>query len=91
MRAPFILQVFVTHLNSIIGTQEVPEIEVADNYEDASVVSRYPPIGALALATAAVTHFLYTSMKLMPSLRSSELSNSMLTARWGQASSPRLN
>jgi hypothetical protein len=57
MRAPFILQVFAIHLNSIVGAQEVPEIEVAGDFEDASVVSRYPPIGALALATAAVNTF----------------------------------
>jgi hypothetical protein len=57
MRSPFILQVFAAHLNSIVGAEEVPELEVAGDFEDASVSSRYPPIGALALTAAAVNTF----------------------------------
>lgn len=57
MRSPFILQVFANHLNSIVGAEEVPEIEVAGDYEDVSNVAKYPPIGALALAAAAVSTF----------------------------------
>jgi hypothetical protein len=55
MRAPFILQVFATHLNSIVGAEDVPALEVTDNFGDA----KYPPKGALALAAAAVCLFIY--------------------------------
>ena len=57
MRAPFILQVFANHLNSIVGAEDIPEIEIA---EGVSVVAKYPPIGGLALAAAAVSAFLDT-------------------------------
>jgi hypothetical protein len=82
MHAPFILQVFVTHLNSIVGAEEVLELEVASNHEGASVVARYPPIGALAIAAAAVSMLsLYTNEA--DTLRLSEFSDSGLMARWG--------
>jgi hypothetical protein len=51
MRAPFILQVFANHLNSIVGAEDVPSLEVAVGHGDSV---RYPPKGALALAAAAV-------------------------------------
>ena len=53
MRAPFILQVFATHLNSIVGAEDVPGLEIAANHDDNSDV--YPLTGALALAAAAVS------------------------------------
>jgi hypothetical protein len=82
MHTPFILQVFATHLNSIIGAEEVLELEVAGDHEGTSVVVRYPPIGALAIAAAMVSMLsLYTNKA--DTLRSSEFSNSGLTARWG--------
>jgi hypothetical protein len=57
MRAPFILQVFATHLNSIVGAEEMPSLEVTDSDfdEDTSIIARHPPKGALALAAAAVS------------------------------------
>ena len=57
MRAPFIIQVFANHLNSIVGAEDMLEIEIA---EGVSVVAKYPPIGGLALAAAAVSAFLDT-------------------------------
>ena len=60
MRAPFILQVFATHFNSIAGVVDVPSLQATlqatdlDTYGYASVTAMYPPKGALALATAAV-------------------------------------
>lgn len=60
MRAPFILQVFATHLNSITGAVDMPSLEATlqvtdlDVYGYASLAAKYPPKGALALATAAV-------------------------------------
>jgi hypothetical protein len=81
-RSPFILQVFATHLNSIVGAEEVPELEVTSNHEDVSVVARYPLIGALAIAAAAVsTLSLYTNEA--DTLRLSEFSDSGLMVRWG--------
>ena len=58
MRSPFIIQVFATHLNSIVGAQDVPSLEVTDGYGDTTVLARYPLKGALALAAAAVGPFL---------------------------------
>jgi hypothetical protein len=82
MHAPFILQVFATHLNSIVGAEEVPELEVTSNHEGVSVVARYPLIGALAIAAAAVsTLSLYTNEA--DTLRLSEFSDSGLMVRWG--------
>jgi len=60
MRAPFILQVFASHLNSIVGAEDVPSLEVTDGYREATVLARYPPKGALALAAATVCSFLST-------------------------------
>jgi hypothetical protein len=59
MRAPFILQVFATHLNSIVGAEEVPGLEFSSTREDTSDDAKYPPTGALGLAAAAVSisHF----------------------------------
>ncbi|KAF8267190.1 hypothetical protein EI94DRAFT_1802036 [Lactarius quietus] len=54
MRAPFILQVFAVHLNRIVGAIDVPGLKVAGSDKDASVVVKYLPIGALALAVATV-------------------------------------
>ena len=60
MRAPFILQVFATHFNSIAVAVDVPGLQATlqatdlDTYGYASVTAMYPPKGALALATAAV-------------------------------------
>ena len=60
MHAPFILQVFATHLNSIVGAVDVPSLEASDlNVHNASVTARYPLKGALALAAAAVCIFLH--------------------------------
>jgi hypothetical protein len=82
MHAPFILQVFATHLNSIVGAEEVLELKVTSNHEGVSIVVRYPPIGALAIAAATVsTLSLYTNEA--DTLRLSEFSNSGLTVRWG--------
>ena len=58
MHAPFILQVFATHLNSIIGAEDVPSFEAAGCNEDSSIVNKYPPSGALALAATAVSLYL---------------------------------
>ena len=58
MRAPFILQVFATHLNSIVGAEDVPSLDAAGCDEDSSIVEKYPPSGALALAAAAVSLYL---------------------------------
>ena len=55
MRAPFILQVFATHLNSIVGAEDIPGLEVTANQDDESAVTAYPPIGALALAATMVS------------------------------------
>jgi hypothetical protein len=60
MRTPFVLQVFATHLNSIVGAEDVPSLEVTDGYGDATFLARYPPKGALALAIVAVGFFLFT-------------------------------
>ena len=57
MRAPFILQVFAVHLNSIVGAVDVPSLEVTNDYGDGTVLAKYPPKGALALAVAAVGFF----------------------------------
>ncbi|KAF8265257.1 hypothetical protein EI94DRAFT_1544443, partial [Lactarius quietus] len=54
MHAPFILQVFVVHLNRIVGAVDVPGLKVTGSDKDASVVAKYPLIGALALAVTAV-------------------------------------
>ncbi|KAI9436203.1 hypothetical protein H4582DRAFT_2078814 [Lactarius indigo] len=54
MRAPFILQVFATHLNSTAGAEEVPALSATGIDKGASAVAKYPPKGALALAAAAV-------------------------------------
>lgn len=60
MHAPFILQVFATHLNSITGAVDVPSLVATlwatnlDAYGYASVAAKYPPKGALALATTTV-------------------------------------
>ncbi|KAH8982929.1 hypothetical protein EDB86DRAFT_2811923 [Lactarius hatsudake] len=54
MRAPFILQVFATHLNSTVGAAEVPALRATGVNKGASIVAKYPPKGALALAAAAV-------------------------------------
>ncbi|KAH8987223.1 hypothetical protein EDB86DRAFT_2809056 [Lactarius hatsudake] len=54
MHAPFILQVFATHLNSTIGATEVPALRATGVNKGASIVAKYPPKGALALAAAAV-------------------------------------
>ncbi|KAF8258725.1 hypothetical protein EI94DRAFT_1620309, partial [Lactarius quietus] len=54
MHAPFILQVFAVHLNRIVGAVDVPGLEVAGSDEDTSIIAKYLPIGALALAVAAV-------------------------------------
>ena len=58
MHRPFVLQVFAMHLNSIMGAVDVPVLEVTDGYRDATVLARYPPKGALALAAAAVSFVL---------------------------------
>ena len=55
MRAPFILQVFATHLNSIVGAEDMPGLEVTANPNNKSAVTAYPPTGALALAATAVS------------------------------------
>jgi hypothetical protein len=55
MCSPFILQVFATHLNSIVGAEDVPGLNASDTDDDPSAVARYPPKGALALAAAAVS------------------------------------
>ncbi|KAI9431278.1 hypothetical protein H4582DRAFT_1822671 [Lactarius indigo] len=54
MCAPFILQVFTTHLNSTAGAEEVPALSATGIDKGASAVAKYPPKGALALAAAAV-------------------------------------
>ena len=56
MHAPFILQVFARHFNSIAGVVDVPGLQATDldTYGYASITAMYPPKGALALATAAV-------------------------------------
>jgi hypothetical protein len=61
LHAPFILQVFAMHLNSIVGAQDVPSLEVTDSYGDGTVLARYPPKGALALAAAAIGFFLLST------------------------------
>ncbi|KAH9034759.1 hypothetical protein EDB85DRAFT_1889688 [Lactarius pseudohatsudake] len=53
MCAPFILQVFAMHLNSIVGAKDVPNLEATSVDGDTSAVAKYPPKGALALAVAA--------------------------------------
>ena len=58
MRGPFILQVFAMHLNSIVGTEDVPNLKVTNGHEDVTVFARYPPKGALALAVAAISFVL---------------------------------
>jgi hypothetical protein len=63
MRAPFILQVFVTHLNSISGMVDEPSLQATlqatnlDIYGEASLAAKFPPKGALALAATAVCIF----------------------------------
>jgi hypothetical protein len=57
---PFILQVFATHLNSIVGAEDVPGFGVTDKCTGASVVAKYPPKGALALAATAVSSSIST-------------------------------
>jgi hypothetical protein len=59
MCAPFILQVFVMHLNSITGTVDVPSLQATDLdiYGDTLIAAKYPLKGALALAAAAVCKF----------------------------------
>ncbi|KAH9043906.1 hypothetical protein EDB85DRAFT_1855214 [Lactarius pseudohatsudake] len=52
--APFILQVFATHLNCIVGAKDVPSLEATSIDGDTSAVAKYPPKGALAPAIAAV-------------------------------------
>jgi hypothetical protein len=63
MRAEYVLRVFAAHLNSIVGAEEVHDLEIPGDYEDldqaASEVARYPPTGALALAAAAVSTYVY--------------------------------
>ncbi|KAF8259051.1 hypothetical protein EI94DRAFT_1814058 [Lactarius quietus] len=56
MRAPFILQVFATHLNSITDAVDVPSLQATnwDIHGEASLAAKYPPKGALALAATAV-------------------------------------
>ena len=67
MRAPFILQVFATHLNSIVGAMDVPSLEVTvgdvDHDKDVCAGVKYLPRGALALTAAAVCIFLCTLTK----------------------------
>ena len=46
------------HLNSIVGTEDVPNLEVTDGHGDVTVFARYPPKGALALAIAAISFVL---------------------------------
>ena len=58
MCGPFILQVFAMHLNSIVGTEDVPNLKVTNGHEDVTVFARYPPKGALALAVATVSFVL---------------------------------
>lgn len=58
MRGPFVLQVFAMHLNSIVGAEDVPNLEVTDGHGDVTVFARYPPKGALALAVATVSFVL---------------------------------
>jgi hypothetical protein len=57
MHAPFILQVFASHLNNIVGAEDVLELECVGIPGDVSSVSKYPPVGALALAVTAVSMF----------------------------------
>ncbi len=58
MRAPFILQVFAMHLNSIVGAEDVPGLVATSIHGDhATAVAKYPPKGALALTAAAVSLF----------------------------------
>jgi hypothetical protein len=61
MRAPFVLQVFATHLNSIVGAKDVPALTAKVPNPGASglssMVEKYPPKGALALAATAVSIF----------------------------------
>ncbi|KAF8256394.1 hypothetical protein EI94DRAFT_1711617 [Lactarius quietus] len=56
MHAPFILQVFATHLNSITSVMDVPSLQATnwDIHGEASLAAKYPPRGALALAATAV-------------------------------------
>ncbi|KAI9432302.1 hypothetical protein BJY52DRAFT_1132819, partial [Lactarius psammicola] len=55
MHAPFILQVFTTHLNSIVGAEDVPGLAATGvDGDHVTAVAKYPPMGALALAAAAV-------------------------------------
>jgi hypothetical protein len=84
MRTPFILQVFATHLNCIVGAEDVPSLEATGPgiRADSSVVMKYPPAGALALAAAAVSICdLYIKRCVLNILRLRELSNSGLMAR----------
>lgn len=55
MRAPFILQVFATHLNSIVGAEEVPGLEFSRTHDNTSDDVKYLPKGALGMAAAAVS------------------------------------
>ncbi|KAH9033644.1 hypothetical protein EDB85DRAFT_2144869 [Lactarius pseudohatsudake] len=66
MRAPFILQVFATHLNSTAGAEEVPALRATGVNEGASIVAKYLPKGALALAAAARSEvsYRYRTLKL---------------------------
>ncbi|KAF8263217.1 hypothetical protein EI94DRAFT_1807603 [Lactarius quietus] len=59
MCAPFILQVFATHLNSIIGVVDVPSLQATnwDIHGEASLAAKYPPKGALALAATSICVF----------------------------------
>ena len=54
MCVPFILQVFAVHLNSILGAEDVPSLEVTNDHGDATVTAKCPPKGAFALAAATV-------------------------------------
>ncbi len=58
MHAPFILQVFTTHLNSIVGAKDVLGLVANSIHGDhVTAIAKYPPKGALALAAAAVSLF----------------------------------
>ncbi|KAH9023836.1 hypothetical protein EDB85DRAFT_300801 [Lactarius pseudohatsudake] len=59
MHSPFILWVFAAHLISIAGAIDIEEgLEVEGLPASASSTQKYPPRGALALATAAVERVL---------------------------------
>ncbi|KAH9034007.1 hypothetical protein EDB83DRAFT_1784674 [Lactarius deliciosus] len=58
MHSPFILRVFAAHLISIAGAIDIEDLEVDGLPASASSTQKYPPRGALALATAAVERVL---------------------------------